>query len=654
MPWFDDELLSLKQETRKKERKWLKDKLEYHLKDFKSSRNIYYRMVEKKKKEFINCEVVEIGHDSRQLFKLVNNLLGKDVSNPMPTEQDCELPQLFADFFLEKIENIRDKLMDYPLFDPEVRMDIPHFQFRLLTSEEVSKLMLHLKPKTSDQDPLPSAILVQHKETMLPLLEKLVNASIAQGTFPQQWKIATIQPLLKKLGLDTILSNYRPISNLPYTSKLTESAVLYLLGEHLKQHQLLPDYQNAYREHYSCETALLNIHNDILWAMERQECLALCAIDLSAAFDTVDHQVLLLVLEKLFGVSPPSLQWFDTYLRPRGFKVTVNGKYSNYKQTDFAVPQGSCLGPVLFTLYSSTLGQVVSEHGVNMTAYADDHSFYKTYPAGNIHVEQETRNTLSECLESVKTWMDSNRLKMNPTKTEATVFCSQKQSWKVSTSSLTVVQEEILLQESIKYLGVHLDQSLTLHSNITKKCQIASFNLSKIRKLRKFLTMDACRTMVQSMVISHLDYCNSLYYGLPDTELSRLQRIQNLAAKVILCRSPDDSSRECLQTLHWLPVEARIEFKILCIVFKCIHGQAPQYLRDMIDFKTVNRVTRSSSDTLRLEPQRTARKTFASRSFSVAGPDLWNDIPLEIRQCNTLANFRSKLKTHLYKEYHLK
>ena len=134
--------------------------------------------------------------------------------------------------------------------------------------------------------------------------------------------------IVKKLGLQLIHSNYRPVSNLTFISKVIERCMLLQLSQHCASHNLQPDYQSAYREHYSCKTAILHVSNDILWAMENQSITSLIPMDLSAASDTVDHEILLTILKCKFGLEHEALQWFDRYLCPRSYKVIVNGKYN--------------------------------------------------------------------------------------------------------------------------------------------------------------------------------------------------------------------------------------------------------------------------------------------------------------------------------------
>ena len=151
----------------------------------------------------------------------------------------------------------------------------------------------------------------------------------------------------KKVGMNLINTSYHPVSNLPFLSKVVEKSVLLRFNRHCNKNNLMPDYQSAYRANFSCKTALLKLTDDLLWSMEHQEVTPLVAIDLSAAFDTVDHDLLLSILSKKFGVVDKALKWFDSYLRPRRFQVLIDDTKSKEIELPFSVPQGSCARPVL-------------------------------------------------------------------------------------------------------------------------------------------------------------------------------------------------------------------------------------------------------------------------------------------------------------------
>ena len=246
-------------------------------------------------------------------------------------------------------------------------------EFNRMFNNEVLSVIKSMAAKTCGSDSLPSSLFKDLAPHIIGIITELVSTSLTEGIFVNNWKTAIIRPLLKKLGLELIEKNYCPVSNLPFMSKLVEKCMLIQLNEHCSNRNLIPSHQSAYRDNHSCETSLLKLCNDILWAMERQEIMALVALDLSAAFDTVDYSVLLNVLHNQFGITGNALNWYHTHLRPCQCYVEVTGSRSHSRLIDFSVPQGSCAGSVLYSVYVSTLQTVIPE-GINLNGFADDHN----------------------------------------------------------------------------------------------------------------------------------------------------------------------------------------------------------------------------------------------------------------------------------------
>ena len=183
---------------------------------------------------------------------------------------------------------------------------------------------------------------------------------------------------------------------------------------------------------------------------------------------------------------------------------------------------------------------------------------------------------------NVKSWMDSTQLKMNPTKTEFIYFGNRPQLDKCKVERLKVTEDLIIRSSSIKYLGIYMDEHLSFKQHVTKKCQIVMHNYFKIRSIRHFLDTPTTACLCLSLCMSHLDYSNSMLYGLPETTISKMQRIQNMCAHLALRQSKRDSIIWCIRELHWLPTKQRIEFKILTLTHKCINKAGPKYLQDIM------------------------------------------------------------------------
>ena len=649
-PWFSPEIRQHRSDARKKERIWRSNKSSQNWKIFCQARTKYTNLLKHTKICTVSDRIAECNRNTKQLYQVFNSVTGNKPDRTMPdSPSDAELANCFADYFMDKINSIRDALDKTPIYKPSGSSPDSLSSFNALSERDVQRIIISLSTKSCELDPIPTSILKSILPGLLPVITKIINLSLAEGKFVSTWKTAIVRPLLKKAGQDPIYKNYRPVSNLCFLSKVLEKAVLNQFTEYCDRHSLFPNYQSAYRRHFSCETALIKLFNDILWNMENKEVTAMLAIDLSAAFDTVDHEVLLDILQVNFGINDKALHWFDSYLRPRKCKVNINSAYSSTRDLNFSVPQGSCAGPVLFSVYASTIRNVVNDN-ISLHGYADDHALKTSFKPGDHNEESQSMDRLIKCMDNIKKWMDSNRLKMNASKTEFILLGSRQQLEKCTSGNICIDGATISNLDSIKYLGVTLDKYLTLRQHITNKCKIAMWQIKRIRNIRKMLTKDACQTLVLGLVISHLDYSNALYIGLSKCELKRLQRVQNIASKLVL--QAEDSATRRLKLLHWLPIHLRIKYKVLTMVYKCLHNQAPRYLQELLQLHQTGRSgLRSQSIYLRLKVPFTSCVTFAGRSFRAVAPIWWNDIPNHIKASENVDTFKARLKTFLFDKF---
>jgi hypothetical protein len=227
--------------------------------------------------------------------------------------------------------------------------------------------------------------------------------------------------------------------------------------------------------------------------------------------------------------------------------------------------------------------------------------------------------------------MKQNKLKMNSSKTEFILFGSRQQLDKCSVTEIDIAGDKIKITKCIRYLGAFLDENLNFKDHVKRKCQTAMFNYLRIRNIRRYLTKDASEILVLSLVMSHLDYCNAILFGISQCDLQKMQRIQNMCAKLVLRLRKYDSSKQALFQLHWLPIKARIDFKILTVMFNCSKNQAPDYLSELLSKQVPRRRLRSSDYASSCyEVPYNKRKTFGDRSFKTVGPKLWNKLPDEL------------------------
>ena len=648
-PWLTPEIAHAKRAHRRAERRWRKTKLTVHKQIFHTARRRVSTLISSAKNTYFQNKIIT-SSSSKQLFTTMNHLLGTQKNSPLPTTHSHEeLPTVFSNYFTTKIQTLRENLdttpcqpcpPDPPFSGSSLRTFTP------ISQEELLKTIRSMSLKTCELDPLPASLYSDCLPALLPFITDIINTSLKSGTVPDSFKSAIVRPLLKKHNLDpNELKNYRPISNLCFLSKLLEKVVLNQLNFHLSTNNLLNPFQSAYRQSHSTETALLHILNDLLLATDSGKVSLLILLDLSAAFDTIDHTILLTRLQHTFGISDTALSWFSSYLSDRKQTVLINGIYSQSAHLTCGVPQGSVLGPVLFTLYASPLSTIIESHSLKHHFYADDTQLQDSASPENI---QTLLTRTSECYSDVKNWMTNNKLKLNDDKTEAILISTRQKLSQLPPLSLQLCNTTIPISESAKNLGVHLDSTLSMQNFVSQTAKSCYYHLRRISLIRKHLTTEATVKLVLCLIMSRIDYCNSLPSGVNQSYIHTLQRIQNNAARLILIKKKTDHISPLLTQLHWLPVQKRILYKLDTICYKCLNNAAPDYLTSLLNSYKPSRTLRSASDPLTLKTPHTKLSSYGPRAFSVSGPLSWNNLPLSVRQQPTFSSFKTSLKTHLF------
>ena len=468
------------------------------------------------------------------------------------------------------------------------------------------------------------------------------------GIVPSNLKQAVVSPILKKDNLDrNCLKNYRPISNLPFIAKVLEKVAAKRLIEHLDKHNMHEELQSAYRVHHSTETALMKVHDDVTLALDKKRAVMLLLLDLSAAFDKLEVTELLDTLQHYFSVCGTALKWFESYMSDRYFRVQASGEMSKWVSLRYGVPQGSVLGPLLFSIYTTPMKDILQRHGVQYHKFADDLQIYVTYDPAVPSEAERAQKQLHDCVDEISQWMIKMKLKLNQEKTEYLLFTSKHQLNKFGAINITVGDSEIVPCASLRNLGAFMDKHNSAEAHVKALCRKCQFHLRRIGSIRWFLTRDILQSLVTTLVLSNIDYCNSLMCGMPATLVTRLQKLQNSAARMITGTPLYDHITPVLMDLHWLPVAARIRYKILLYVFKALHNMAPSYINQLLQYHQRPHNLRQLDNLQLLVPKTISNST---RAFSVNGPIFWNELPYSIRNESSLSAFKKTLKTFLFKQ----
>lgn len=627
---------------------------------YKNVRNSYTAALASAKNGFYRNRIGEAEGNVKRLYSVTSDLLGRSRDNPLPPHtSEVNLANDFLRYFNDKISKIRDELdnMDCQMsindtFTNSRSCDHVFTEFQPLSENDITKIVKDSKSTTCELDILPTPKLKEHLSKLSPLITEIVNRSLSSGVFPEEWKGAIIKPLLKKKGLPLELNNYRPVSNLTFLSKILEKAAMKQISRHIESNNLLPSYQSAYRKFHSVETAMMKMYSDLLDTADKRYVSIVVMIDLSAAFDTIDVPILLKILHADFLIQGIPLKWIELYLTNRTVKVVIERSASDTEPLRFGVPQGSCAGPVLFTLYIAALNKVVQKYPADLYGYADDHKVAFKFRAGETESEAVVIQQVSDCLNDIVLWMNRFKLKMNNSKTEIIVYGTRQQLSKLNITSVNVGGIIVNCVDTVRDLGVQMTSTLNFDKHITRKCQIANIQLRNLKTIRKYLTQKSTEILVHGLIHSHLDFCNGLFINIPSYQLDKLQRVQNHAARIVTGATYEQSSVEILRGLHWLPIRARIMFKAIVTVFRVVNGTAPSFLCDMfISSKNQYRQRLRSSSSHLFDVPITNTK-LAGRSLAVAGPQWWNSLPNCLKEITNENQFKSKLKTYLFKQFY--
>eukprot|EP00057_Strongylocentrotus_purpuratus_P015433 XP_011669907.1 PREDICTED: RNA-directed DNA polymerase from mobile element jockey-like [Strongylocentrotus purpuratus] len=366
-PWFTEDVQEAKRRRRRAERCVIKSGLCVDREQYRRECDSYYECIYNARSTYLKNLIADA--DTKQLFNIVKSLSSPNQSSIIPDHSsDSELANRFARFFSEKVSNVASSLTDSVPVSAISYCALPSdhvlSQFRLVSESEVRKLIKSLPYKHCKGDPIPTRLLKDTLDELIPVITKMFNLSFSSGHVPESFKTSLLIPLLKKPNLDPNgLNNYRPIANLPFLDKVLQRIVAAQLKAHLERIDMLPVNQSAYRNHHSTETASVKVLNDLLLAIDKGNEVVLILFDYTAAFDTIDHTLLLHRLENdFFFITGTVLDWIRSYLHNRSQCVIINDTPSALFPLICGVPQGSVIGPLLFALYTSPLSKVINSH----------------------------------------------------------------------------------------------------------------------------------------------------------------------------------------------------------------------------------------------------------------------------------------------------
>lgn len=643
-PWFDEDCRKAKRLLRRIEHHFYQRNSDIVSEfEWRVCKKAYYDLLKVKRRYFWSSKVYHDRNNPRELWNSINYLLGRNRASPNSTINAED----FVAHFSNKLALIRDQTNTTDSTAPEFSTtpgDCSFSTLPLISPKEIMSIILSLPNKQSCRDVIPTVILKDCVDLLAPFLAFLVNQCFKLGYFPTPLKLISVTPVLKKGCTDADnLSSYRPICNLSVLSKIMERIVVKHFVSYLNSNYLINVHQSAYRVYHSTETALLHLTSEVLTAMDDGKIALLASLDLSSAFDTVNHRVMLRRLSSSFGVSGLALQWFESFLCNRSMFYKFNGSSSGVVPVITGIPQGSVLGPTLFMLYIMDIIPLVQSHGLRIHVFADDIQVYGFSSPVNA---QALASNMSSCLMVVDLWLKANDLLLNSMKTNVMYFGTRQRLNRIYTPPITVGDHIIQPSSTLRCLGVILDSTLSFKSHISKTLSLCFGVLRQLRSIRHSLSQPLTKTLIASLVFSRLDYCISLLAGLPNCDVSRLQSVIHASARLVYNLPKTSHISHVLHQLQWLPIHHRIHLRMVTIIFKCLCGLAPHYLS--LHVKKVadhpNRSHLRSANTSTLLLPKLKLKSTEMRLFKSAACKSWNSLPSSVKLSISLESFKTSAR----------
>ena len=661
--WMDHEYVLARAKRRRLERVYKSCRSSSNKHSLSIQTKLCSAMVKEKHKLCVQSDISACADNQKALIGLLNKWTDNSKSRKLPEVygDDNELAHDFNNFFKDKIDNIRSNFtetntLDFPSDDFVSSSDMYLKVFTPCTVTEVSNIIRKHGIKVSPADIFPSHLQSKTVDILIPFITDLVNLSLSTGSISGLTE-AVIRPLLKAYNLDiNIFNNFRPVSNLEFLGKLIERVVLSRLQDHMSKINYSNNTQFGYKKGHSTELLLLKFINDILVGIDSKNGVVVLLIDLSAAFDTVDNSKLLNILFNELKICGTALKWFKSFLCNRSQRVLVGSSLSASIELSCGVPQGSVLGPVLFNIYINSLSNVFTSNGFKTLSYADDNSGYQVFSLSSSEVLFNA--SIPNFITRLRSWMDEYFLKINEDKTQIIVFGRPAFHQGFPHTVVTLnCGETVTITDRIEYLGFHFDKFLSLTTHVNKIVSHSYLLLRNVRKMRRLLTQPQAQLLVHSVIASRIDYCNVLLFGAQKVRcINKLQRVQNQASKVVLRkgRLQGYPSSLRLQMLHWLPIEKRIVFKALVIIYNCFTCTAPSLLSSILVRKFPDSLSTDDDfnpdfHTNLFHPS----YSIGQRAFQYYAPRLWNALPIDLCACSSKDVFKKKLKTYLWDSFDL-
>ena len=639
-PWIDQDLINLSKMKYNLYRSYKAGQVTYS--HYTKFRNNLTTITRRCKYNYVRQQFEIYKNDIKKTFKCMNNLMGcqskREISeikiNDVIHVNEAEIANLFSEYFENVPINLRNQIPPCPIDDFKRFLgtsSVNQMEYDCASEDEVIKIIGSLENKSARLDSIPVFIYKNINEVIAPIICDLFNSSIMEGNFPEILKIAEILPIHKS-GPRSNLNNYRPISLLSTLSKIFEKLMCTRLKNHLFFNNVLHDNQFGFRTNCSTSDAIAQFLDGCYDSLNCRKVTVSVFLDLSKAFDTLDHKIL---VQKLYhiGIRGALLEWFESYLKSRKQRVTIGAAKSNFKSMLSGVPQGSVLSPTLFLIYINDMCRATNI--LNFVHFADDSTVYLSGSDIDYVV-----NNLNAGLECVDHWLTANKLSLNIIKSKYMVIANKKTP---ETLNIRIRNNNLTKATELKFLGVHIDHKLTFKFHIDLLARKVSQSIGAIYRISSFLPYRCIRTLYYSLIQSRLTYGIVAWGGAAKVHMNKLQILQNRIKRLITSRNNNPDSQVAILNLtklyaYFCTVKFFMSYQL------GFHYHFIPIINNLLPNHSYS--TRHRSNDLFNVPFYNLSR--CQNSFVYNACNFWNQLPVTIRNLDSLNLFKNGCKKFLF------